>query len=110
MINDTDIIDWNGTGIAGVRLETKQEEAARLGTMQVGTHYAYDYKGIRLDPYRILDVYNITHPAHQHAIKKLLRLGKSIKDRRTDLLEVRATLDRFLEMIEEETTTTKEGN
>lgn len=66
-------------------------------------YYAHDYKGIRLDPYRIMLVYGITHPAHQHALKKLLRAGKSSKDLRTDLIEARDTIDRFLQMIEEDT-------
>ena len=67
-----------------------------------GKHYAYDYKGIRLDPYRIMTVYNITHPAHQHALKKLLRAGKSVKDLRTDLLETRDSIDRYIQMLDED--------
>ena len=68
------------------------------------THYAFDYKGVRLDPYRIMLVYGITHPAHQHAIKKLLRAGNSVKDIRTDLIEARDTIDRFLQMLDEDET------
>lgn len=28
-------------------------------------HYKYSFKGVKLDPYRILDVYGITNPAHK---------------------------------------------
>ena len=66
-------------------------------------HYAYEFKGIRLDPYRIMQVYKkITHPAHQHAFKKLLRAGESVKPLKQDIREVIMTLERWLEMIEEE--------
>ena len=67
-----------------------------------GSHYRYTYKGIKLDPYRILNVYGIHDAAHQHAIKKLLRAGKSIKTLKQDINEVIDTLNRMLEMIEED--------
>lgn len=65
-------------------------------------HYKYSFKGIKLDPYRILSVYGITCPAQQHAIKKLLRAGNSVKDLKQDIQEVIDTLKRKLEMIDEE--------
>src|SRR5574343_320745 len=64
-------------------------------------HYKYSYKGVKLDPYRILTVYNVTCPAMQHAIKKLLRAGNSIKDLEQDIQEVIDTLKRKLEMLKE---------
>jgi len=65
-------------------------------------HYKYSYKGVKLDPYRILEIYNITCPAQQHAIKKLLRAGNSVKDLKQDVQEVIDTLQRKLEMLEED--------
>lgn len=65
-------------------------------------HYKYNYKGVKLDPYRILTVYNVTCPAMQHAIKKLLRAGNSIKDLEQDIQEVIDTLKRKLEMLKED--------
>lgn len=65
-------------------------------------HYNFVYKGVKLDPYRILTTYNITHPAHQHAVKKLLRAGNSIKTQEKDIKEVIDTLQRWLEMLEED--------
>jgi len=65
-------------------------------------YYKYSYKGIKLDPYRILDIYKITCPAQQHAIKKLLRAGNSVKELKQDITEVIDTLKRKLEMLEEE--------
>lgn len=65
-------------------------------------YYNYKYKGIKIDPYRIIFEYKITHPAHQHAVKKLLRCGKSIKEQKQDIKEVIDSLTRWLEMIEED--------
>ena len=70
--------------------------------MDIGKHYRYDYKGIRLDPYRIFRVYGITDPAKQHCIKKLLRGGNGHKSERDDTLEAMAILERWLEMENED--------
>ena len=65
-------------------------------------HYKRYYKGIKLDPYRILDVYdNVKAAPHQHVVKKLLRAGESIKDLRTDVEECIKSLNRWLEMMDE---------
>lgn len=66
-----------------------------------GAHYKYEYKGIKMDPYRILDLYKITNPAQQHAIKKLLRAGSSVKSLHQDIDEVIVTLNRWKEMLAE---------
>ena len=65
-------------------------------------HYQFTYKGIKLDPYRILKVYGISDPAQQHAIKKLLRAGESVKSLKEDIKEVIVSLTRWLEMLEED--------
>lgn len=62
----------------------------------------FTYKGIKLDPYRIFDVYGITHPAHQHSLKKLLRAGRSHKSLGQDIQEAIDTLERWKEMIQED--------
>ena len=68
----------------------------------MSSHYAFTYKGIKLDPYRILLVYGITDPALQHAIKKLLRAGRSVKTLEQDIDEVIMTLQRKKEMMGED--------
>lgn len=72
-----------------------------------GEYYEFDYKGVRIDPYRILLQYRITHPAHQHALKKLLRAGRSIKSQVQDIDEVIASLQRWKQMIVEDQPTPK---
>ena len=65
-------------------------------------HYDYEYKGLVCDPYRILKIYGIINPCQQHAIKKLLRAGKSVKSLEDDIMEVKCSLDRWLEMLRED--------
>ena len=68
----------------------------------LGAHYNFTYKNIKVDPYRIFEIYGITNAAQQHAIKKLLRAGKSVKTLEQDIAEVRITLTRWQEMLEED--------
>jgi hypothetical protein len=56
----------------------------------------------KADPYRILCAYQISHPCQQHAIKKLLRAGKSSKQLERDVQEVIDTLLRWQEMMLED--------
>jgi hypothetical protein len=69
--------------------------------VSLDSHYKFSFNGVKMDPYRIMDVYGISHPAQQHAIKKLLRAGKSVKSLRQDVEEVQMTLIRWLEMMDE---------
>lgn len=54
--------------------------------------------GVKADPYRILEAYQIMHPAHQHALKKLLRAGRSHKTLDEDIAETIQSLVRWQEM------------
>jgi hypothetical protein len=70
--------------------------------MAFNDHYQYFYKGIKLDPYRVIEVWEITHPAHQQALKKIARCGKSIKDLKQDIDETIEALERWKEMLLED--------
>ena len=72
-----------------------------------GKHYRFSYKGVKLDPYRIADIYGITDHAVFQAIKKLLAAGKrGNKDFRQDLIEARDAITRRLEMLDEDSSET----
>ena len=59
----------------------------------------YDY----IDVYRVLELFDVTDPAIQHAIKKLLVAGgRGHKDHKKDVREAIASLNRRLQMWEEE--------
>lgn len=71
-----------------------------------GKYFKDIAKYLKLDIYRILDLYKVTDHAIGHAIKKLLLAGdrtggKSLVD---DVTEARDTLNRWLEMREEDLT------
>lgn len=71
--------------------------------VDVGQHYRYEYKGIKIDPFRIAQIYNIQDFALQTALKKILCAGnRGFKDLRQDLLDVRCAIDRKLEMMMED--------
>jgi hypothetical protein len=66
------------------------------------SHYDVTIGGVKADPYRIGIAYGITHPAHHHALKKLIRAGKSHKSLEQDLRETIQAIERMLAMMKEE--------
>ena len=67
-------------------------------------HYHKDVSHLNsVDFYRVADLFNITDQAIGHAIKKLLVLGgRGAKDYRTDLKEAIDSLQRKLQMLDED--------
>lgn len=56
-----------------------------------------------IDVYRVLELYEVTHPCLQHAIKKLLCAGnRGAKDIEQDIQEAIDTLGRYQEIIDED--------
>ena len=56
-----------------------------------------------IDVYRVLQLFEVTDPCLQHAIKKLLACGnRGAKDNLTDIKEVMVSCQRWIEMREEE--------
>ena len=70
--------------------------------------YKHYYKDVRhldaIDVYRVLELFNVTDPCIQHAVKKLLCAGnRGAKDKERDVEEAIDTLGRYLDMrVEEE--------
>lgn len=83
-------------------LRTRMLKLKDMSTTEQPKYYRFSFNGVKLDPYRILQVYGITHPAQQHAIKKLLRAGESVKLLVQDIDEVILSLNRWKEMLGEE--------
>jgi len=67
-------------------------------------HYKKDVKHLdTLDVYRVLDLFGVTQPALQHAVKKLLCAGqRGAKDYERDLREAHDSIARALQMIAED--------
>lgn len=68
------------------------------------SHYFRDVRQLDgIDVYRVLKLFEVTDPALQHAIKKLLVPGgRGAKDRRKDLEEAVVSIQRALEMMDED--------
>lgn len=67
-------------------------------------HYVRDVSHLDcIDVYRVLALYEVTCPATQHAIKKLLCAGKrGTKTREQDLEEARKAIVRAIIMMQED--------
>jgi hypothetical protein len=76
--------------------------------MKNSSKFSHYYKKIPegleyIDVYRVLDIFGISNPCIQHAVKKLLVAGvRGTKDEQKDVEEAIASLERFLEMRSEE--------
>lgn len=68
--------------------------------------YSHYYKKVPyeyIDVYRVLELFSVTDPAIQHAIKKLLVAGgRGHKNLEKDVKEAIVSLNRWIEMREEE--------
>ena len=61
--------------------------------------YHRTIKGVQLDVYDVLKAWNVTNPATQHAIKKLLQPGqRGHKDTMQDLNEAQQSIARAIEL------------
>lgn len=68
-----------------------------------GAHYRYTYKGIKLDPFRICQIYEVYDFPLQTIIKKALRAGeRGQKSKRQDLLDIISAAERAIEMLDED--------
>lgn len=67
------------------------------------SHYFKDVSNLEvIDVYRVLDLFGVTNPCLQHAIKKLLVAGnRGVKDYNKDVQEAIDTLERYKVMQQE---------
>lgn len=68
------------------------------------SHYKKDVSNLQfVDVYRVLDLFDVTHPAVQHAAKKVLCAGqRGAKDWEKDIQEAIDSLQRALDMHKED--------
>jgi len=67
-------------------------------------HYFKDVSHLEtVDVYRVIDLFQVVNPCHQHAIKKILCCGqRGAKDAAKDTQEAIDSLKRALEMMRED--------
>jgi len=85
------------------KVRAKEFDAEDMLTKRPFSHYfrPCPYDGI--DVYRTLEIFGVTSPAIQHAIKKLLVPGRrGSKDVRKDLSEAVVSINRAIEMMDED--------
>jgi len=68
----------------------------------IASHYYVEINGKPADVYVVLRAFDVKDPNVQHAIKKLLRCGKGDKDMRRDVEESIWTLNRWLDIEDEQ--------
>ena len=98
-------IEWNNIIIAYKPIEQPSIESKTLSE-KVGSHNHY-FKDVShletVDVYRVIDLFAVTNPCHQHAIKKILCCGqRGAKDAAKDTQEAIDSLKRALEMMRED--------
>jgi len=81
------------------RLKGIIETAKTHGAIVTKNKYQVEIKGVKADVYDVLKAFDITCPATQHAIKKLLKAGKrGYKDAEQDLDEAISSINRAKEL------------
>lgn len=82
---------------------TEEKSQTPADTSPTPEHYSQgvvssQMVGQPIDPALIAEVYELT-PMMFTALKKVLRCGNGIKNRRTDIADIKAALDRELELM-----------
>jgi hypothetical protein len=80
--------------------------------MEKHSHYKKDVSHLKMiDVYRVLNLFEVTDPCVQHAVKKLLCAGKrGGKSKEQDIREAVDSLNRALQMIAEDSKVTGDVN
>ena len=66
------------------------------------SRYRWTWRGVTFDFYRLCRILGINGGPQEHALKKIIRAGKSIKPITQDIDEAIDSLRRWKEMIEED--------
>lgn len=66
------------------------------------SRYQWTYQGANFDFYRLCEIVGVHRGPAQHAMKKIIRAGKSIKPIEQDIQEAIDSLTRWKEMIQED--------
>lgn len=73
-------------------------------SLEKHSHYKKDVSHLQMvDVYRVIDLWEIKHPALQHALKKVMAAGKrGAKDEAKDVQEAIDSLERWKQMQTED--------
>jgi len=103
-------IDW--TKCISTRAEYGSDKAFKMPSdievfyedkKDPGAHYRHEFKGVKLDPFRIAYAYMMKSFAMMTILKKCLCAGnRGHKDYKTDLLDIISAAQREIEILEED--------
>lgn len=108
--HQNDLTSWSEQAILSTwelerneQLNAAADKREQADTTRAYSHYFKDVsKFDSIDVYRVLDLWGVTDPCIQHALKKLLCAGqRGAKDMVKDIKEVIASCERWLEMQQE---------
>lgn len=96
---DDDPCDWKSS------LRTRYCTFNRTNALEdnpTPSHYNHTLNGVKIDPYKIADIYNITSYPQFHALKKILRAHQpNHKSLEQNIDEAISALQRWKEIINE---------
>ena len=64
--------------------------------------YQWSWRGVNFDYYRLCEILDLKSEPQKHAIKKLIRAGRSVKTTKQDIDEAIDALNRWKEMLRED--------
>lgn len=68
-----------------------------------GKHYRFVYRGVKLDPARIMAIYGVKNPLQMAILKKCLCAGdRGHNSEKEDVKDIITAATRWMEMIEED--------
>lgn len=82
---------------------TEKPEPTATATRDTGSHYRREYRGMKLDPYRIAAIYAMQGGPREQIMKKCLRFTDKGQTEHQVVAEIRTALARWEEMLEEDT-------
>ena len=78
----------------------KYAEMSEMPHVEEKNKYKVTIKGVSFDVYDVLKAFDVSCPARQHAIKKLLKTGqRGYKDEPKDLNEAIDSINRSIELL-----------
>lgn len=89
--------------MTNINTEAKTLPIQIMTKVDPGKHYRFMYKGLKLDPFRIAQIYGMTSFAMMTILKKCLCAGnRGHKDYRQDLNDIICAAQRELELLDED--------
>ena len=98
-MGETELMERNADT---VWIKADREHLACAADGPTPARYQWTWQGASFDFYRLCEILGITHHAQAHALKKIIRAGRSVKTLDQDIDETIAALLRWRQMMAED--------